>query len=541
MRLSGGKARLAPTGMLCFSPQLVRLIGFRSQAGNGLEDNVGLNRRCKVGLTTGSMLRLTAISLLLIAGRVFPSHAQTETTLYSFGSFTNDGANPVGGLLLGGDGNFYSTTSSGGTSNRGTVFRISPNGSYTNLYSFSGPPSDGASPSAGLVLGGNGNFYGTTQDGGTSTNCGGGCGTVFRISSSGVYTNLHSFTGAPNDGAYPAAPLIQGSDSNFYGTTSSGGTSNSGTVFRISLDGVCTTLHSFSGYPKDGATPDGALVQIKNGNLYGTTYSGGRRDEGTVFRISPSGTYRVLRSIGKSRKDGWNPYAGLVKGSDGNLYGTTLSDNGGGYGTIFRISPSGAYKTLHHFDPNNPVDDGWYPYDTPVEGHDGNLYGTTSSGGSPDCQCGTLYRINPSRRRYDLLYSFVAFGSSVSDGGVPCGPLVQTSDGSFYGTTRAGGSKNEGTVFKFTAPSGELCTYKLSTTAITIPARSESETVRVKVSSTNCAWTAVSNEPFIATASHGTGDGEVFYIVYANGNPTERFGSITIGDQRLMITQAAEK
>jgi uncharacterized repeat protein (TIGR03803 family) len=161
-----------------------------------------------------------AIVLVVVAGRAFNAEAQTETNLYSFVGFPTDGNGPEAGLVQGSDGNFYGTTDIGGTNNDGTVFRISPSGTYTNLYSFVGPPSDGYQPTAGLVQGSDGNFYGTTYEGGTSTNCDGvGCGTFFRISLSGSETNLHSFDGSPTDGFGPTVGLVQGSDGNFYGTT----------------------------------------------------------------------------------------------------------------------------------------------------------------------------------------------------------------------------------------------------------------------------------------------------------------------------------
>jgi uncharacterized repeat protein (TIGR03803 family) len=164
------------------------------------------------------------------------------------------------------------------------LFRISPSGSYTTLYSFVGSPNDGSTPVSGLVQGSDGNLYGTALDGGTH-----GDGTVFRISPSGTYTNLHSFVGYPNDGTEPYAGLVQGSDGNFYGTTYQGGTNNYGTVFRISPSGSFTNLYSFV-RPPDGSEPQARLVQGSDGNFYGTAYDGGTNDDGTVFRISPSGS-----------------------------------------------------------------------------------------------------------------------------------------------------------------------------------------------------------------------------------------------------------
>jgi uncharacterized repeat protein (TIGR03803 family) len=308
--------------------------------------------------------------------RISPSGPYT--ILYSFvGPLT--GPEFPNGLVQGSDGNFYGTTEEGGTNNYGTVFRISPSGTYTNLHNFAGYPTDGDGPHAGLVQGSDGNFYGTTAGGGTSTNCGSdGCGTVFRISPSGTETALYSFVGYPTDGEYPYAGLVQGSDGNFYGTTYAGGTNGVGTVFRISPSGNETILHSFAGYPNDGQNPQAGLVQGSDGNFYGTTRAGGTNHWGTVFRISPSGTETNLHSFVGS-PDGKFPYAGLVQGSDGNFYGTTEEGGTNNYGTVFRISPSGTETNLHSF-VGYPTD-GRYPYGGLVQGSDGNFYGTTLSGG----------------------------------------------------------------------------------------------------------------------------------------------------------------
>jgi uncharacterized repeat protein (TIGR03803 family) len=269
------------------------------------------------------------------AGAVF-------TSLYSF-TGTNDGANPQAGLVQGRDGYFYGTTAPENTSSGyGTVFKISGNGGLTTLYSFTGGD-DGASPLASLVLGSDGNFYGTTYSGGIYTN-----GTVFKITSNGVMTSLYSFTG-PNDGANPLAALMQARDGNFYGTTSGGGTTNYdsftgnygfGTVFKISTNGALTTLYTFGtwvtnefGYGLDGAYPRAGLVQWSDGSLYGTTAIGGVNTEGSLFEISTNGALTLLYSFGGDNGSGVMPEAALVLGSDGSFYGTTA--NGPPYAGVF--------------------------------------------------------------------------------------------------------------------------------------------------------------------------------------------------------------
>jgi uncharacterized repeat protein (TIGR03803 family) len=425
----------------------------------------------RVGLLS-KPFRIVAIILLVLAGRGFNARAQTNvyTVLHSFGSSANDGTVPLAGLIQGSDGNLYGTTSLGGTNNQGTVFRISPSGNFTNLYSFaagSGTADNvGANPAAGLVQGIDSNFYGTTEYGGTSN-----AGTVFRISPSGNFTNLYSFAAgsgtADNIEANPAAGLVQGIDSNFYGTTEYGGTTNAGTVFRISPSGNFTNLYSFFPTGNEGAYPAAGLVQGLDGNFYGTTEYGGTNNQGTVFRISPSGNFTNLYSFtGYVNNEGVSPAAGLVQGSDSNFYGTT--EYGGiSSGTVFRISPSGNFTNLYSFFPTG--NEGAYPAAGLVEGSDGNFYGTTEYGGTNNA--GTIFRISPSGN-FTNLYSFFPTGN---EGAYPAAGLVQGLDGNFYGTTEYGGTSYSGTVFKLSIPlnppPNQVSAIQLSGTnvVITIP------------------------------------------------------------------------
>ena len=259
--------------------------------------------------------------LLVLIGQARNANGQTLTTIHSF-TGGSDGGLPQAGLVQGSDGNFYGTTagfanlgsgSFGG--NSGTVFRISSSGIFTNLYSFTGG-SDGASPHAGLVQGSDSNFYGTTQYGGnTNLNNGDGYGTVFRIGSTGGLTTLWSFTGG-SDGGSPQAGLVQGSDGSFYGTTFGGGVYSSGTVFGITSLGILTNLYSFTG-GSDGASPQAGLVQGSDGNFYGTTYSGGVSNNGTVFKlsanVSPFQINSILR-VGSDIRISWQwPWSGYTR------------------------------------------------------------------------------------------------------------------------------------------------------------------------------------------------------------------------------------
>jgi uncharacterized repeat protein (TIGR03803 family) len=232
------------------------------------------------------------------SGTVFAITPQgEEAVLYSFPNYTNDGSTPSS-LILGSDGNFYGTTFIGGNSNYGTVFRITPAGVETVLYSFLGG-SDGELPSASLAEGSDGNFYGTTPFGGSSRD-----GTIFRITPSGEETVLYSFPGGTANGANPYTALIQGDDGSFYGTTQAGGNENSnpcgggcGSLFKFTPTGNETVLYLFAASMMDGALPAGSLVQGSDGNFYGTTSDGGQFDGGTVFRITPAGVLTVLHSF----------------------------------------------------------------------------------------------------------------------------------------------------------------------------------------------------------------------------------------------------
>ena len=369
-------------------------------------------------------LRLSIILSLILAavgiGSAQPAAAQSYTVLHGF---ELPPSNPYAGLVQGSDGNFYGTTYAGGTSSAGTVFQMTPSGTLTTLHSFAS--SDGAYPFAGLVQGTDGNFYGTTERGGANDS-----GTVFQMTPSGTLTTLHSFSSS--DGATPFAGLVQGTDGNFYGTTYGGGASGYGTVFQMTPSGTLTTLHSFSS--SDGANPFAGLVQGTDGNFYGTTFQGGASSYGTAFQMTPSGTLTTLHSFSSS--DGASPtYAGLIQGSDGNFYGTTYQGGASNSGTIFQMTPSGTLTTLHSFS----TSDGAYPHAGLIQGTDGNFYGTTEGGGAG---AGTVFRMTPSGT-LTTLHSF-----TLSDGAYPSAGLIQGTDRDFYGTTVSGGPLGGGVVFK---------------------------------------------------------------------------------------------
>jgi len=302
------------------------------------------------------------------------------TTLHSFAGEPSDGANPYAGLTLGSDGNLYGTTQSGGTSDEGTVFHMTTNGKLARLVSFAN--TDGSEPYTAPTLGGDGSYYGTTEHGGSSDT-----GTVFQITTNGTLTTLASFGGAGATGASPYAGLTLGSDGNFYGTTLYGGTDNDGIVFKLSTNGVLINLHSFTG-GNGGANPYAGLVQGSDGNFYGTTFYGGTDNDGIVFKLSTNGVLINLHSF-TGTANGSGPYAGLVQGSDGNFYGTTVVGGASNFGTVFKISTNGVLTSLHSF---TGGDGGANPYAELVEDSNGSFYGTTYGGGQGGV--GTVFRLN---------------------------------------------------------------------------------------------------------------------------------------------------
>ena len=343
-------------------------------------------QRVRVGKLRG--WKGTCSVFMLCAATAMALSAETFTTMHSFTG--TDGANPYVGLVQGTDGSFYGTTIVGGANGAGNVFKITPGGKLTPLYNFCSQSNcaDGQYPCTVLVQGNDGNFYGTTQSGGTA----GGYGTVFKITPSGKLTTLHSFNGN-GDGAAPYGSLVLATNGEFYGTTNVGATYGGGTFFKITASGKLTTLYTFcsQGSCSDGQYPVGPLIQAIDGNIYGTTHAGGNttcfNGCGTIFKMSLSGKLTTLHSF--EQTDGDYPYGGVVEGAKGIFYGTTGGGGAHSWGTVFKITAGGRFSTLHSFNGT----DGSSAYAL-GRGSDGNFYGTTSTGGvNVD---GTIFKITPS-------------------------------------------------------------------------------------------------------------------------------------------------
>jgi len=341
--------------------------------------------------------------------------AWAETVLYSFGGQPGDGANPYDNLLIDKEGNLYGTTYGGGASEAGTVFELSPEKSdawsETVLYSFGGAPNDGSLPHAGLIMDNAGNLYGTTYGGGASND-----GTVFELSpeKSGAWSEavLYAFRGGSNDGSLPYAGLIMDKSGNFYGTTTEGGAYTFGTVFKLSPEKgggwAESVLYSFGTQSEDGVNPYGGLIMDKESDLYGTTSGGGKYAYGEVFKLSPhtgeSGlwTETILYSFGSFSSDGTYPFDSLIMDTASNLYGTTVGGGKYTFGTVFEMSPpsekSGRWteKVLYSF--GKQISTGEEPWDSLIMDAEGNLYGTTTDGGTTnhcDYGCGTVFKLTP--------------------------------------------------------------------------------------------------------------------------------------------------
>jgi uncharacterized repeat protein (TIGR03803 family) len=385
------------------------------------------------------MQRLKAqifLAFLVLVFLVPLSRAQKFSVLYDFGLSNGDPVQPSysGIIAQGRDGNLYSTAPNS-VDDDGAAFKITPSGALTVLYTFDSN-STGVYPYSGLVLGSDGNFYGTTEYAGSDYE-----GTIFKIAPDGNLSVLYNFTG-DTDGGDPYAPPIEASDGNFYGTTLHGSSQSPyGTVYKLTPAGQFTALYQFD--QVHGSSPYAPLVQGSDGNFYGVTLAGGNLNLGVVFKITPSGTLSLLYNF--DGVHGSQPFGPLIQGSDGNFYGTTFDGGANGSGVIFRIGSNGRLTVIHNFAGNGG---GFYPCAGLVQASDGNFYGTTHSGGM--VSAGTIFRVTP-QGQYTVLYEF-----NGTKGKFPLVTLTQHTNGIFYGDTKEGGtgsycSGNCGVFFSFDA------------------------------------------------------------------------------------------
>jgi uncharacterized repeat protein (TIGR03803 family) len=435
----------------------------------------------------------TCAVLVLCMATAMVSHAETTfKTLLNFDG--TNGSYPTASLVQGPNGNLYGVTSSGGKNNGGTVFEITTEGKLTTLYNFCSETNctDGEFPNASLLLATNGNFYGTTEYGGFK-DCAvttSGCGTIFEITPAGKLTTLYTFcvNGGDNcsDGANPKAPLIQGTNGDFFGTTFFGGNANdAGTLFEITPKGKLTTRYTFCSEGgencSDGANPEGAVVMDAAGDVYLATSAGGEKSgnasegsnpcDGVLAKVVPEeDVYRLFLffifcapiegSAPEGGLDSWVPLVASLASSTAIpdteenllLYGPT---SGGGThlsGVVFSITSAKKYSDIYNFCSKKNCADGAYP-NAVIEGTDGNLFGTTTGGnGNSNCPnlkgCGTAFELT-TKGVLTTLHSF-----DKTDGEYPSASLVQATNGTFYGTTTDGGANSDGTVFSISVGLG---------------------------------------------------------------------------------------
>jgi uncharacterized repeat protein (TIGR03803 family) len=363
-----------------------------------------------------------------------PLQAQSYKVLYSF-SPASAGSYPSGHVIRDAHGNFYGTTAEGGKTNTGVVFKVNSAGKETLLQGLGGIA--GAWPASGVIEDAAGNLYGTATQGGAYN-----FGLVFKVSATGEETALYNFTGGA-DGGIPVAQLIQDAAGNFYSTTQYGGSSGAGVVYKLDPTGAETVLYSFTG-GADGAYPFAPVIRDTQGRLYGTTPSGGTYGSGVVFSVDEQDVETVVYTF-TGGNDGGQPNGGLIQDAEGNLYGVTSVGGAYGAGVVFKLDPSGNETVLYAFTGGA---DGGSPDGPLLRDAAGNLYGTTYEGGVPACDwasgCGTVFRMTATGKEA-VIYAFPGAGSGTS----PLGGLIQDALGNIYGTAEDKGPHNaNGVIFE---------------------------------------------------------------------------------------------
>ncbi len=399
------------------------------------------------------LLNLWLFGWLVCFFALFPAALAQTSTLTTMHSFETSGGGytPHSGLIEGSDGYLYGTTASGGEDGFGTVYKIKKDGTgFVSLVSFDFY-SNGSYLLAGVTEGSDGYLYGTSSNGGNSSGCGLGCGTLYRLKKDGTeFSTLVTFNGSTS-GSIPTAGVIEASDGYLYGTTQYSMPFDEfyfyGTLYRVKKDGTefKTLLYLYS-------RPQAGVIEGSDGYLYGTTYQGGAHNYGTVYKVQKDGTgFNPIVNF-DSVSNGANPYAGVSESSDGYLYGTTV---GPSFGTLYRVKKDGtSFTKLVTFD---GVTQGANPYAGVTVGNGGWLYGTTYQGGLGGH--GTTYQVKTDGTTFKMLYSFCVTGVPCNDGANPYGEILQTSSGLLYGTTSGNGGSTPfgGTIFKLCRSRGLRC------------------------------------------------------------------------------------
>jgi uncharacterized repeat protein (TIGR03803 family) len=366
---------------------------------------------------------LTFALAALFAGIATPAHAQTPTVIHGFEDLPTEACQPEGNIVQGRDGNMYGLGLYCGTNNTGAMYKISPSGTESVVYSF---PSNYSFCFSGLTLGSDGNFYGTCF----STPAGSGAGAIFKLTPAGVFTDVYDFTGAYGD-TEPLYPPLQAADGNYYGVTGYYPYS-CGNVYKLTAAGVYTNLHTFSGSECGAAS---SLIQASDGNLYGTLYECSLSATlGCVYKISTAG---VLTEIyGFTSASGYNPCTGVIQGKNGKLYGVTNTGAANNFGSIYSLTTAGVSTDLHDFVQTTDascVDNAGRTNVNLLQVTDGSFYGVNGSYG-PTGE-GSIYKLTSA----NVFTAFLLPTNPAVDGAAPLSTLIQHTNGLVYGTTPVGG------------------------------------------------------------------------------------------------------
>jgi len=427
------------------------------------------------------------VALVLFAAS---AQAQTYNDMHDFNETDGCCASYPSMLVQGQDGNIYGATTGGGTGLLGNIFKLTPSGTFTNIYNFDG--THGEYPQGGLSMGFDGNFYGTTYQGGS-----GHAGVIFKVTPSGTESVLYNFTNG-SDGAYPKVPPVQAPDGNLYGVTGNG---TDQILYKLTPAGVFSVVVTI---PSQTYAP---LLVGTDGNLYGVTLYGGTFNGGTAFQFSPKKKkLKIIHSFGGTSQ-GYSPYSPLMQGVDGKLYGTCSTGGTNNGGTVFQMTTGGKLVTLYNFSTTSPVN-GATPFAGLVQGSDGFLYGVASVGGANGV--GTLFKIDTAGKNITVLHNFA---TATGDTPFPT-PLLHT-NGKIYGLTFHGGAHTAyGAIYSFDnglSPFAEQFVYysgKVNDT-VTVLGQGFSNATGVKFGTGAGSFVASTDNYLTATVDSGATTGKI--------------------------------